>query len=273
MSETSGTFDSWSDRLTYVVAEAQLLVAGVVMSIAVALIWLRPELPGIPPIVHGWIAALMLLGPPLLGLFITGAKRLRQRNMVEVYHINGVTDTREKYYVEPGVWDGKTVEGPSPYPVNDGDSFEVREFDWHADQGDSGTLIVTGCYFSQMADSKLITTKTMLEDIHGDLVEAFLEYNRLRGRISKMGLQIQSDVINEEAEADERGLMNPRTAVKNRFESAKKDAEDRDIDEIKDITEYVDDYTDEHGIETTSGPPQTRAQAAEQAATDGGTDR
>jgi len=41
---------------------------------------------------------------------------------------------------------------------------------------------------SQMADSKLVTTKTMLEDIHGDLVEAFLELNQLRGRISKIGL-------------------------------------------------------------------------------------
>lgn len=39
-----------------------------------------------------------------------------------------------------------------------------------------------------------------------------------------MGLQIQSDVINEEAEADKRGLMNPRTAVHDRFESAKDDA-------------------------------------------------
>ncbi|WP_436347690.1 hypothetical protein [Natronorubrum sp. FCH18a] len=274
MSDTSNTFGGWADRLTHIAAEGQLIVLGLAVSLGAALIWIRPSLPGVPPIVFGWFAALLLLGPPLLGLFVTGARALRQRRMVEVYHINGVSDVRKKYYVEPAVWGKKTVEGPSPYSVNDGESFEVREFDWHEDQGEHGTLIVRGCYFSQMADSKLVTTKAMLEDIHGDLVDAFLEYNRLRGRISKMGLQIQGDVINEEAEADERGLMNPRTSVKDRFESAKDDAEEADTDEIKDITEYVEDYSDEHGINTVGGPPQTRAQATEQsAATDGGTDQ
>ena len=269
MSDTSTTFGDWRDRLTYVLAEGQLLVAGVLVSLGILLIWFRPELPGIPPIVYGWFAAILLLGPPLAGLFVTGARKLRNRRMVAVHHINGVKDVREKYYVEPGVWENKTVEGPSPYSVNDGEAFEVREFDWHPDQGENGTLIVRGCYFSQMADSKLVTTKAMLEDIHNDLVEAFLEYNRLRGRISKMGLQIQKDVINEEAEADERGLMNPRTTVKERFDSAKKDAEESDIDEIKDISQYVEDYAGEHDIETTGGPPQTQEQAA---ATDGGHD-
>ncbi|WP_126662010.1 hypothetical protein [Haloterrigena salifodinae] len=269
MSDTSTTFGNWQDRLTYIVAEGQLIVLGLAVTIGALLIWIRPEVPGVPPIVFGWFAALLLLGPPLLGLFVTGARKLRNRHMVAVHHINGVSDEREKYYVEPGVWSKKTVEGPSPYPVNDGDAFEVREFDWHPDQGETGTLIVRGCYMSQMADSKLITTKAMLEDVHNDLVESFLEYNRLRGRISKMGLQIQKDVINEEAEADERGLMNPRTTVKERFESAKIDAEGSDIDEIKDISQYVEEYSDEHDIETTGGPPQTRAQAAEQAATDG----
>jgi hypothetical protein len=244
--KTSGTFGGWADRLTFVLAEGQLLVAGLAVSFGILLLWLKPDLPGIPPIVGGILAAHLLLGPPLAGLFITGARKLRNRNMVTVYHINGETDTRKKYYVEPGVWDEKTVDGPSPYVCNDGDAFEVREFDWHEDVG---TLSVRGCYMSQMADSKLVTCKTMLEDVHGDLVEAYLELNRLRGRISKMGLQIQADVINEEAEADERGQMNPRTAVKDRFEAAKKDAQQAEYDEIQDIEQYSGEYADEHGID------------------------
>ncbi len=106
-------FETWRDRVTYLLAEAQLLVAGVLMSVAVVLIWLRPSLPGIPPIVHGWLAALLLLGPPLLGLFITGAKRLRRRNMVPVHHINARKDITKKYYVPPEMWAEKTVEGPA----------------------------------------------------------------------------------------------------------------------------------------------------------------
>ncbi|WP_440769926.1 hypothetical protein [Natronorubrum sp. DTA28] len=271
MSDTSATFNSWGDRLTYLLAEGQLIVAGAAVSLGALLIWFRPSIPGMPPVARGMFAASLLLGPPLLALFVTGARKLRQRRMEDVYHINGVTDVRKKYYVSPEVWAEKTVEGPSPYRCNDDESFEVREFTYHEDTGD---LVVRGCYFSQMADSKLVTTKAMLEDIHGDLIEAWLEFNRTRGRISKMGLQIQGDVINEEAEADERGLMNPRTSVKDRFESAKSDAEDADKDQIKDVTEYVEDYSDEHGIDTVGGPPQTRAQAAEQAAaTDGGTDQ
>jgi len=268
VTETSGTFGGWADRLTYVVAEGQLVVAGLAVTLGALLLLIRPEVPGVPPVAKGIFAALLLLGPPLLGMFVTGARKLRNRNMVPVYHINGVDDTRRKLYVAPEVWSEKTVEGPSPYNCNDGDGFEVREFTYHED---TGQLVVRGCYFSQLADSKLVTIQAMLEDIHGDLVDAFLEYNRLRGRISKMGLEIQRDVVNEEAEADERGMMNPRTAVKERFEAAKDDAEARDVDEIKDVSQYVDDYTETHGERT---PVEAEESAPEQpAATDGGTNR
>jgi hypothetical protein len=79
-------------------------------------LWLwQPSLPRVPPITQGILAALLLFGPPLFGFFVTGVRKLRQRRMVTVHHINGVTDTREKLYVEPGVWENKVVEGPSPY--------------------------------------------------------------------------------------------------------------------------------------------------------------
>lgn len=239
MSDTSGTFGGWADRVTYVAANAQLLVLGVIVSLGVAIVWYKPTVPGVPPIVWGWFAALTLLGPPLLGLFVQGVRWLRNRNMVTVHHINGVTDVREKYYVEPKVWEQKTVEGPPPYVVNDGDAYEVRAFEYHED---TGALIVTGCYQSTMADSKLVTLKAMLEDIHGDLIEDSIAYNRLRGRISKMGVEIERDSINAQAEADERGLMTRKTSVKDRFEEAKKEAERWDSDEIRTVEDYEFDY-------------------------------
>ena len=264
MSDTTGTFGSWSDRITYIAAEGQLVVFGLLFSLGVAIVWFRPTLPGVPPLVWGWFAALLLLGPPLLAMFVTGARKLRNRNMVQVHHINGVTDERRKLEVAPELWAEKKVEGPSPYVVNDGEAFEVREFEYDEELDQ---IRVRGTYFSQLADSKLVTVKAMLEDVHGDLIDEFIESNRLRGRISKMGVEIQGDVINKEAEADERGLMNPRTTVKERFESAREDADGDTIDEIQDLNSYVEDYADEHGIETTSGPPATQQQAA----TDGGT--
>ncbi|MFC7232172.1 hypothetical protein ACFQMM_13710 [Saliphagus sp. GCM10025308] len=262
MTETSGTFSNWSDRVTYLLAESQLIVLGIMVSLGAALIWIRPSVPGIPPIVFGWFAALLLLGPPLLALFITGARKLRNRHMIPVHHINGVTDTREKYYVEPEVWNGKTVEGPSPYRVNDEESYEVREFEWLEDTED---LIVTGCYQSNMADSKLVTLKAMLEDIHGDLIEDSIALNKLRGRISKMGVEIERDSINFQAEADERGLMGQQTSVKERFESAREEADKWDSDEIRDVDDYAIDY------DPAENPQGITLEPAE-TATDGGVD-
>ncbi len=262
MAETSGTFGGVWDRLTFIIAEAQLLVAGTMVTIGLILLWTRPDVPGIPAWVGGVAATFLLFGPPLFGFFVFLLRRFRNRHRVQVHHINGEKDIREKYMVAPEIWSEKTVNGPSPYVVNEGDGFEVREFDWHEDMEE---LTVRGCYMSQLADSKLVTVKTMFEDIHGDLIDAYLELNRLRGRISKMGLEIQSDVINEEAEADERGLMNPRTTVRDRFEGAKKDAEDRQQSEIKDVTEYTEEYAEEHDL----GMPATTQTTA---ATDGGND-
>ncbi|WP_137289506.1 hypothetical protein [Natronorubrum halophilum] len=268
--QTSGTFGSWADRLTYIAAEGQLIVLGIVVSLGAALVLIRPSVPGIPPIAVGWFAALLLLGPPLLALFVTGARALRNRRMTEVYHINGVEDVRKKFYVEPEVWSNKTVEGPSPYRVNDNEAFEVREFDWHPDQGENGTLIVTGCYFSQLSDSKLVTVKAMLEDVHGELVETAIAYNKLRGRISRMGIEIERDTINAHAEADERGLMTQKTSVKERFEAAEDDAEEWSSDEISDLGEYEQDFNATDPMETAPVTINTGGEQA--AAADGGTD-
>ncbi|ELY42568.1 hypothetical protein [Natronorubrum sulfidifaciens] len=269
MSDTSGTFGGWSDRLTYIAAESQLIVFGLMVSLGAALVFIRPSLPGVPPIAYGWFAALLLLGPPLLALFVTGARKLRQRRMVEVHHINAVEDVRRKLYVEPKVWDEKVTEGPSPYRVNDDEAFEVREFDW---QEDTETLVVTGCYFSQLSDSKLVTVKAMLEDIHGELVETAIAYNKLRGRISRMGIEIERDTINAHAEADERGLMTQKTSVKERFEAAEDDATEWSSDEISDLGEYEQEF------DPADPDPVTIDQGAMgmgdgQAATDGGPER
>ncbi|AGN02816.1 hypothetical protein L593_14385 [Salinarchaeum sp. Harcht-Bsk1] len=265
MSDLSPTFGSWRDRLTYLVAEAQLLVAGLLISLGIMVLWFQPKLPGVPGWVYGAIAATLLIGPILFGFFMSFIGWLRTRHWVTVHHINGVTDTREKYKVSPEVWAEKTVEGPSPYRVNDGDAFEVREFDYYDDQDE---LIVTGAYFSKLADSKLITVQAMLEDIHGQLIETAIAYNKLRGRISRMGVEIERDVVNFQAEADERGLMGRKTAVKERFEAAEEEAQEWDTDEIKDLGDYELDYDP---VENPRGEPLEPSDRP--AATDGGTDQ
>ena len=263
----STTFGSWRDRLTYLLAEAQILVAGLLVSAGAVIIYLRPSVPGVPGIVWGWIATGFLFGPILTAVFIWGVRKLRNRRMITVYHINGVTDTREKYYVEPGVWKDKTVEGPAPYWCEESEVWEVREFEHFEDTGD---LVVTGCYMSQLADSKLITVKAMLFDVHNQLIETAVAYNKLRARISKMGVEIERDTINFHAEADERGLMGQRTAVKERFEAAESDAREWDSDEIKDLGDYEHDYDPVANPEGVAIEPTATDPGV--AATDGGTE-
>jgi len=241
-------------------ADAQALVLAVLFSAGVALVLFRPEIPRVPPIVGGILAVCLLFGPPMLAFFVTLFQRFRQDNRETVWLINGVTDEREKYKVKPWVLDEMDTDGPSPQPVNDGRDLEVREFDWRED---TENLTVRGTYMEALSDSKLITCKTYLEDVHGDMAEAWMSLNRLRGRISRMGLQVQEDVINEEAEANERGLIRPKSAVGDAFDEAKKSTEAEDNNEISDLGNYVDDYADEHGVNTTEGVPQTREQAAD----------
>lgn len=241
------------------VADSQALVLAVLFSGGVAIVLFKPEIPRVPPIVGGILAVILLFAPPLGAFFITLFQKFRQDNRETVWLINGVTDEREKYLVKPEILDDMDRDGPAPQPVNSGRDLEVREFNWRED---TETLDVRGTYMEALSDSKLITCKAYLEDVHGDMADAWMSLNRMRGRIKRMGLQVQEDVINEEAEASERGLVRPKSAVSDAFESAKESTEQEDNSEISDLGNYVDDYSDEHGIQQSEGVPQTREQAA-----------
>jgi len=220
MSETSTTFGSWSDRLTYLLAEGQILVAGLLLSIGAALIIFRPSLPGVPPIVVGWFAVLLLFGPALFGFFVLLIKALRQRAMVEVHHVNAKQDVLEKYYISPEIWKEKTIEGASPYPVNGGSAWAVRKFEYLDDIDD---LRVDGVWLSECEDTKLYTKKSHMEAIYGKLTESHITLNIMRDSVNELGADIQRKIINKAAEARERGTMLDKSAVKSVFE----DFEDR----------------------------------------------
>lgn len=217
---TSTTFGSWSDRLTYLMAEGQLLVFGLLLSVGAALIIFRPSLPGIPPIVVGWFAVLLLFGPALFGFFVLLIKALRQRVMVEVHHVNAKQDIIKKYYISPEIWKEKTVDGANPYPVNGGSGWAVREFEYLDDVDD---LRVDGVWLSECEDTKLYTKKSHMEAIYGKLTESHITLNIMRDSVNELGADIQRKIINKAAEARERGTMLDKSAVKNVFE----DFEDR----------------------------------------------
>lgn len=247
MGDTSGTFGSWSDRITYLLAEMQLLVAGLLFSFGVILLWVRPSLPGIPPWVGGLFAAFFLLGPPLFGFFVTMIRKLRKRAMVDVFHVNAVTEEIQKYQVAPEIWSSKKIEGPTPYAINGSDGWIVREFDW---QEDTDQLVVRGVWLSEVEDVKLLTSRKHMESMYNKLVESHLSLKIIRDSVSELGSEIQGSLINSMAEARENGKMMDKTAVKDAFADFEDGVEEIGSDDLPTIEDVdlpggVDELSDE----------------------------
>lgn len=267
-------FGGFWDRITYVVAEAQILVAGLLFSVGAALVIFRPSLPSVPPIWVGVLAALLLFGPALFGFFVWLVKRLRTRNMVEVHHVNALEDTVKKYYVEPEIWAEKSIDGPNPYPVNGGTGWAVREFEYLADVEE---LRVKGVWLSETSDTELITSKSHFKAIYGKLTESHIALNIMRDSVSEFGADIQRRLINSMAEARERGRMMDQSAVKSVFEEFEEDATSLGDDDLPTLEpddvelpggDVVDGLEPPIGEETVTEFKESAAEAA----TDGGSE-
>lgn len=222
-------FGNWKDRLTYVFAEAQILVLGLVFSLGAALVIFRPSIPQLPPVTIGILAATMLFGPGLFGFFVWFVKKLRTRNMTEVHHVNARKDVLDKYYVEPSIWAEKSIEGPNPYPVNGGSGWAVQEFEWMEDLEE---LRVKGVWLEEAQDTKLLTSKSHMEAIYEKLTESHITLHILRDSVSEFGADIQRRIINKSAEARERGKMMDKAAVKDVFEEFEENASGMGDDDL-----------------------------------------
>lgn len=265
-------FGNWKDRLSYLLAEAQILVLGVLFSVGAALVIFRPSLPSVPPIAVGALAATLLFGPALFGFFVWLVKRLRTRNMVEVHHVNALEDTLQKYYVEPEIWSEKSISGPNPYPVNGGSGWAVQEFEWLEDVEE---LRVKGVWLEETTDTKLLTSKSHMNAIYGKLTESHIALNILRDSVSEFGADIQRRLTNSMAEARERGTMMDKSAVKDVFESFEEDAAgttDEDLPTLEpddlpggDLGDLADD-----ALEDGPTPDMGMGGSQQPAATDGG---
>ena len=226
---TSSTFGGWSDRITWILAEAQILVLGLLITVGAALLIYRPSIPSLPPIVVGWIAAGLLFGPPLFGFFVAFVRRLRQRRMVEVHEVNARKDLLKKWYVEPEIWGDKKVEGPNPYPVNGGAGWAVQSFDFDDDMNE---LRVKGVWLSECEDTKILTEKSHMESIYEKLTESHISLKIMRESISELGADIQGRIINRGAEAREKGTMMDPEGVKEVFESFEESISDIGDDDL-----------------------------------------
>lgn len=269
----SATFGGWRDRLTFIVAEAQLLVAGLLVALGVFLWWFNPSLPGVPPWFTNVLVGWLVLGPPMFVAGLRFVDWLRIRNYVEVHHVKASEDTLQTWFVPPDLWAEKRVDGPAPYRVNDGDAVAVREFEWSPEYGDNGALIVSGVYLSELEDTKLLTSQAHMERMHEELVDSHLSLAYLRGSISDLGASLQTRIIRRVSEAREKGEHLDKDAVKDITEDFREQAEDLTESELTDIqAEDVPEHLPEP-VEAgrTLGPADADSLGSEpEAAADGG---
>jgi len=268
MPDLRPTFRSWADRLTYVVAEAQLLTAGLLVFLGIIIGVVRPDLPHVPRWVMDFFAALLILGPPLFLAGVRFARWLRTRRSVEVFHVNAVSDDVEKYLVPPEVWAEKTVEGPDPWAVNGSSAWAVRDFDWQPETED---LIVRGVWLSELEDQKVLTSKDHMESMYGKLTEAYITLGIMRDSISELGADLQHQLINRLAKARERGEMLDKTAVKDVFEDFEERAENVTETDLPTLTEEdLPEFDQLADPEPDGEPMEPPAAEQEPVATDGG---
>lgn len=272
MSDGPEEFTDWRDVLAYLLAEAQLLIVAGLVLLGLALAFWNPQLPGIPEWVSNLFIGGLVLAPPV---FIVGLKFvswLRVRRAVEVVHVNAVEDVIQTYFVPPEVWGEKVVEGPDPYRVNDGDTIAVREFEWRPEEGDSGVLVVSGVYLSELEDAKLYTSKRHAERMYEDLVDAYLSLAYLRESIGDLAASLQTRLINEVVYAREQGEQLDKGAVTSVTEEFEEQAERVTEAEVSDLSpEDLPEWAKAHGDGTPDAEIETDAAGGEQPAADGGT--
>jgi len=261
------TFANAWDRLTYIVANAQLLVAGVLAFAGFLIAYTRPQI-GVPGWLIDLLAGSLVLAPItfLAGLRIV--RWLRQRRMIRVHHVNAADNVTKPYDVPPDVWNEKVVEGPPPYRTNDNEEYVVREYDYVEE---TGTLYVRGVWLSELQDTKLLTTRSHFQRVYEQLQDDHIQLSLFEDSLTDMMSELQTRLMNRIAEAKQRGEHLDKSAV-------------RDVvaDFEEDITSDRDDLADlqPDDVPEWDGPPEEAAVDAVEssspalsesaAATDGG---
>lgn len=236
------TFQDRWDRLTWLLHSYRFWIGTAVVAIVAALAYFRPTLD-VPPEVPALIGAFVLVGIPGIPAGFYFGRWLRRYRAVTVYHVNAVDDVIEKWYVPPALWDEKRVDEVDPYPVNDSDDYAVREFDYYEglDQ-----LVVRGVWMEGAQDDQLFTKKGQVEEIHKFLLDGYEAIAKIRGRISRMAMDVQRRTITALAEAQEKGKMIDQDAVEDVWKQASENIED----ELPDTPPKLDPGDDLDGYRT-----------------------
>ena len=117
----------------------------------------------------------------------------------------------------------------------------------------------------------MLTSKSHMEDMYNKLVESHITLGVMRDSVRQLGADIQNELINRLAAAQERGEMMDKTAIKDVFEEYEEKAEELGNDDLPEVgPEDLPDWE----LDEMDGPgeisPENSGAPGDQVATDGG---
>ncbi|WIV66563.1 hypothetical protein [Natrialbaceae archaeon AArc-T1-2] len=233
MTGTQPTFESKRDYAVYLLGEHKLIVAGALIAAAILIAYRGIDV-SIPPWAAAFSVAYILFGIPAYLAGSNTGRRFDVQEWERVFHINGATDERELYFVEKEYWqENKEVTGPPPRRVNDEQDFEARKVEY---MDDVDKIRVQGSRFDETKDGDMVSSRTLVKEIHETLEDSHAKLKDIRDKWSRMSIDMKEATINQIAEGFERGVNPGSGKVQAIWKEAEQDLDEQIDEEIPGIT-------------------------------------
>jgi hypothetical protein len=181
---------------------------------------------------------------------------------VRVLEADAGTEEKGTPYVVPReLWEDKTVDGPDPYPLDDG-AYLVRNFNWMEDVGE---LEVTGVWPANASPLELWYAKKRIDDMHDWYRKELQKASAGLARINRMGIEVFDGSVTALYEAHRDGAVPDADLIGDPIDSAQEDVQDFEEpptmqETLEDVEEDVAQAAD-HAEATAEMPTEESADA------------
>jgi hypothetical protein len=139
---------------------------------------------------------------------------------VRVLEIDAGSDEKAIPHVVPReIWEDREVEGPDPYPLDDG-AFLVRDYDW---QADIGQLTVTGVWQANASPVELYYERRRIDDMHDWYRVELQKATANLARVNRMGIEMFEGSVEMLSEVFTEGAVPDKDLIGDPIEGAREE--------------------------------------------------
>jgi hypothetical protein len=186
----------------------------------------RPEVPDPPPGTLPFLGIWAVFSVPLYAVSVRIIRWIDPPDPgVRVLEAHAGSEEKGIPHVVPReIWEERTVEGPDPYPLDDG-AYLVRHLEW---LDDIEELRVTGVWKANATALELWRAEKRIDDMHEWYREELQKASALTARVERLGIDMHSSSMVAAAEAIGRGNLPDRDLVGDAIDDAREDVEKMD---------------------------------------------